>query len=164
MSESVRMNPFPVLQEVKFPERIEEQQNKMCLEELISKTFEEVKQQMCDNYCRYTCATKSSQGAKLKELIQQTGLNQKSFTAAFAIWLKNEQREGRFEEMAIPTEGHFSRWIHDTVKMRDERKEMFAEYFGVDKSYFDGETRISDAEIEDLWDSDICNNCPLNDL
>ena len=48
--------------------------------------------------------------------------------------------------------------------MRDERKEMFAEYFGVDKSYFDGETRISDAEIEDLWDSDICNNCPLNEL
>ena len=54
MSESVRMNPFPVLQEVKFPERKEEQQNKMCLEELISKTFEEVKQQMCDNYCRHT--------------------------------------------------------------------------------------------------------------
>lgn len=157
MSESINMQPYPTLKEVKFPKKEREP-----LETIISRTFDEVKQRMCDDYCRYTCATKTSQGAKLKELIQQTGLNQKSFAAAFAIWLKNEHREGRFEEIAAPDEKDFSRWIHDKVKMRDERKEMFAEYFGVDKSYFDGETRISDAEIEDLWDSDICNNCPLN--
>lgn len=54
IKDELRIRPFPVLQEVKFPEREEEQQNKMCLEELISKTFEEVKQQMCDNYCRHT--------------------------------------------------------------------------------------------------------------
>ena len=54
IKDELRIRPFPVIQEVKFPERIEEQQNKMCLEELISKTFEEVKQQMCDNYCRHT--------------------------------------------------------------------------------------------------------------
>ena len=142
----------------------EEKKPKECLEDIISRTFDEVKQSICEDYCRYTCATKPSQGTKLKELIQQTGLTQRSFTTAFAIWLKNEHREGRFKEIAIPNEGNFSRWIHDTVKMRDERKEMFAEYFGVDKSYFDGETRISDAEIEDLWDSEICSNCPLNRL
>ena len=142
----------------------EEKKPKESLEDIISRTFEDVKQRMCDDYCRYTCATKSSQGTKLKELIQQTGLTQRSFATAFAIWLKNKHREGRFEEIAVPTEIDFSRWINDKVRMRDERKEMFAEYFKVDKSYFDGETRISDAEIEDLWDSDICNNCPLNDL
>lgn len=159
MSDLINMQPYPTLKEVKFPKKEREP-----LETIISRTFDEVKQRMCDDYCRYTCAIKQSQGTRLKKLIQQTGLNQKSFTTAFAIWLKNEQREGRFEEIAIPDAGHFSRWIHDKVKMKDERKEMFAEYFGVDKSYFDGETRISDAEIEDLWNSDICQNCPLNDL
>ena len=27
---------------------------KECLEDLISRTFDEVKQRMCDDYCRYT--------------------------------------------------------------------------------------------------------------
>lgn len=50
-----------------------------CLEEIISETFESVKQQMCDDYCRYTNGKNADQ-------------------------------------------------------------------------------------IEDLWDSEICNNCPLNRL
>ena len=57
----------------------EAKKEKESLEDFISRTFEEVKQRMCDDYCRYTAG-------------------------------KN------------------------------------------------------DNEIEDLWDSDICNNCPMNDL
>ena len=68
------MQPFPVLQEVKFPKKEREP-----LENIISKTFEDVKQRMCDDYCRYTSSK-------------------------------------------------------------------------------------TESEIEGLWDSEICNNCPLNDL
>jgi hypothetical protein len=78
--EEMRLRPFPVLQEVKFP-AIEENNEKIkeCLEDLISRTFDEVKQKMCDEYCRFTSGKDADQ-------------------------------------------------------------------------------------IEDLWDSDICNNCPLNRL
>ena len=57
----------------------EEKKSKESLEDIISRTFEDVKQRMCDDYCRFTCGKDADQ-------------------------------------------------------------------------------------IEDLWDSDICNNCPLNDL
>ena len=57
----------------------EEKKPKESLEDIISRTFENVKQRMCDDYCRYTAGKDADQ-------------------------------------------------------------------------------------IEDLWDSDICNNCPLNDL
>lgn len=78
IKDELRIRPFPVLQELKFP-RIEEKKPKECLEDIISRTFEDVEQKICDDYCRFT-AEKSND------------------------------------------------------------------------------------EIEDLWDSDICNNCPLNDL
>lgn len=57
----------------------EEKKPKECLEDIISRTFEDVKQKICDDYCRFTVGK-------------------------------------------------------------------------------------SNDEIEDLWDSDICNNCPLNRL
>jgi hypothetical protein len=57
----------------------EEKKPKESLEDIISRTFEDVKQRMCDDYCRFTCGKDADQ-------------------------------------------------------------------------------------IEDLWDSDICNNCPLNEL
>lgn len=78
IKDELRIRPFPVLQELKFP-RIEEKKPKESLEDIISRTFEDVKQRMCDDYCRFTCGKDADQ-------------------------------------------------------------------------------------IEDLWDSDICNNCPLNDL
>ncbi len=31
-----------------------EKKPKECLEDIISRTFDEVKQRMCDDYCRYT--------------------------------------------------------------------------------------------------------------
>ena len=56
-----------------------QEEKKECLEDYIARTFEEVKQQICDNYCRFTSGKDADQ-------------------------------------------------------------------------------------IEDLWDSEICNNCPLNRL
>lgn len=43
IKDELRIRPFPVLQEVEFP-RIEEKKPKECLEDIISRTFEDVKQ------------------------------------------------------------------------------------------------------------------------
>jgi len=170
--DSLRLNPFPVLQEVKFP-AIEENNEKIkeCLEDLISRTFDEVKQKMCDDYCRYTCCEKEAQGAHLKELIKSTGLSQKDFIknteeekSDFVKWLEQKQKNGEYTDNIVPMENHLSRWIHNVTKMSKKNLKMFAEYFGVDESYLCGEMHMSDDEIEDLWDSDICRNCPLNRL
>jgi hypothetical protein len=53
IKDELRIRPFPVLQEVEFP-RIEEKKPKECLEDIISRTFDEVKQSICEDYCRYT--------------------------------------------------------------------------------------------------------------
>ena len=50
MSDSINMQPYPTLKEVKFPKKEREP-----LETIISRTFDEVKQQICDDYCRYAC-------------------------------------------------------------------------------------------------------------
>lgn len=47
--ESINMQPFPTLKEITFPKKEREP-----LEDIISKTIDEVKQRICDDYCRYT--------------------------------------------------------------------------------------------------------------
>ena len=47
--EKVNMQPFPVLKEIKFPRKEREP-----LEDIISKRFDEVKERICEDYCRFT--------------------------------------------------------------------------------------------------------------
>lgn len=70
-------------------------------------------------------------GRILRQLIEEKGYkNQKDFTNAFNQWLE----ENKSTQSPI-TEKDVSRWLNGSVKPRNNKLELFADFFGVNVGY-----------------------------
>lgn len=92
-------------------------------------------------------------GRILKQLIDERGYkNQREFTNAFNDWLGSIQTE-----QPPVTEKDVSRWINGTVKPRNNKLELFAQFFDVNVGYLQCKehrkgVRHSSKTLK-LWDS-----------
>jgi hypothetical protein len=74
---------------------------------------------------------------RLKKLIFQRYKTQKACYEDINRWLVNHKDEKYINsENPEITQKDLSRWITGNVKMRSNKKRMFADFFGIDKSYF----------------------------
>ena len=76
-----------------------------------------------------------SVGNRLKDLIEEQTISKKEFVRQFNQWLENQQENGKYIEQPKLTEKDLSRWTKGRVNMRQDKIEMFANFFGVDVNY-----------------------------
>lgn len=69
-----------------------------------------------------------------KDLIIEKHKSQKEFVESFSLWMVDSEK---YRNETVPTERDISKWVNGKVEMRKNKKQMFADYFGISLDDFE---------------------------